>query len=86
MKVPPAFDRLSLENAENGLFGTRTVDARYFTAFSQERSKVARSLAEPQLIKMMNPMNYIGATGAQVAKHWRIRAGTTDRDFGHPRH
>lgn len=80
MKVPPAFDGLSLENAENGLFGTRTVDARHFTAFSQGRSKVASTLAEPQLVKMMNPMSYIGTPGTQPAKYWRIRAGTADRD------
>lgn len=80
MKVPPAFDGLSLENAENELFGTRTVNARHFTAFSLERSLVTSSLAEPQLIKMMNPMSYIGTPGTQTAKHWRIRVGTADRD------
>lgn len=80
MKVPPAFDGLSLENAENELFGTRLFNAQHFTAFSLERSKVPGALAQPQLIKMMNPMNYIGAADTQVAKHWRIRAGTADRD------
>lgn len=69
MKTPPAFDGLSLENAENELFGTSTVNARHFTEFSTQRSKVAGAIAEPETIKMMNPMNYIGASGTQRALH-----------------
>lgn len=80
MKVPPAFDGLSLDTAENELFGTSTVNARHFTAFSLQRSKVQGTLAPAQIVRMMNPLNYLGATGTQSAKHWRIRHGTADRD------
>ena len=31
-------------------------------------------------MKMMNPMDYIGTKGTGVARHWRIRHGTADRD------
>lgn len=80
MKVPPAFDGLSLDNAENEEFGTTLVNARHFTAFSQQQSKVAAAAALPQTVKLMNPMNYVGQAGTQTAKYWRIRAGTADRD------
>jgi hypothetical protein len=80
MKVPPAFDGLSLDTAENELFGTSMVNARHFTAFSLQRSKVQGTLAPAQIVRMMNPLNYLGATGTQSAKYWRIRHGTADRD------
>ncbi len=83
MKTPPAFDGLSYENGENQLFGTATVDNRHFTAFGMEHSKVAGSLADPHTVKMMNPLNYIAASGTRTAPHWRIRAGTADKDTSH---
>lgn len=79
-KVPPAFDGLSLENAENELFGTRTVNARHFTAYGQAHTAVAATQADAQTVGLMNPLNYIGTAGAQTAGHWRIRHGTADRD------
>lgn len=83
MKTPPAFDGLSLENGENTLFGTATTDARHFTAYGMQNSKVASSLAEAQTVKMMNAMNYISTPGTKTAQYWRIRAGTADRDTSH---
>jgi len=79
MKLPPAFDALDLSAGENGLFGTATVDARHFTAYSAARSADAAS-ADPALVRMMNPMNYVGAKGAKTAPFWRVRHGAVDRD------
>lgn len=80
MKLPPAFDGLRLENAENSLFGAEIEDARHFTQFAFENSNIKAKIAEDKIIKMMNPMYYIGSDSAQVARHWRIRHGTVDKD------
>ena len=37
-------------------------------------------MAEPEVIKLMNAMNYIETSPTQ---HWRVRAGTSDRDTSH---
>lgn len=83
MKVPPAFDGLSLENAENQEFGTASVDNQHFTQFSMQNSKVSASLADPRVVKMMNAMEYLDAPGTKTAPFWRIRAGTADKDTSH---
>lgn len=81
MKTPSAFDGLDLGNGENGLFGTSSIDARHFTEFGMEHSTVAAgTIADASLVKILNPMYYIGAKGAATARHWRIRHGTVDRD------
>ena len=79
MKIAPAFDSLDLRAPENNLFGTATVDSQHFTQFSREQS-VDHSIAEAAIIRMMNPMAYIGDKGTTTAPHWRIRHGTIDRD------
>jgi hypothetical protein len=81
MKTPSAFDGLDLGNGENGLFGTASIDARHFTAFGMEHSTAAAgTLADAQLVKIMNPMGYIGSKEATTAQYWRIRHGTIDKD------
>ncbi len=80
MKLPPAFDGLSLESGENSLFGTETVAARHFTAYGASRGAPGGTAAEAQLVKLMNPMSYLGSSGATTAPFWRIRHGTVDRD------
>jgi hypothetical protein len=80
MKAPPAFDALDLSSAETIEFGTSNVNAQHFTQFALENSTVKSTIADSQIIKMMNPMNYIGVDNASPAKHWRIRHGTIDRD------
>jgi len=77
LKSTPAFDGFALHTGENGLFGTKDTDALHFTAYSSKRGKKA-PLADQRIIKMVNPMNYIGT--ATSAKHWRIRHGAVDRD------
>lgn len=80
MKIPSAFDGLDLSVGENGLFGTSSVDARHFTKFGQDNDTAGGTMAEANLIKIMNPMNYIGTANTATAKYWRIRHGTKDRD------
>ncbi|STY62836.1 Uncharacterised protein [Mannheimia haemolytica] len=79
MKSPPAFDALNGSSGENNLFGTETENNRHFTLYSAERSaNKDLNLAEPQIVKRMNPMHYLDNPNA--AEHWRIRVGTADRD------
>lgn len=79
-KGVPAFDAIDLSSGENNLFGTEIIDAQHFTDFSQERDTNGGSMADEQIIKMMNPMNYIGMTNTDMARYWRIRHGTMDSD------
>lgn len=80
MKPTCAFDDLCLYSPENELFGTETIKAKHFSKFSYENSMVDGSIANLAIIKMMNPMNYIGSDGSTTANYWRIRHGAIDRD------
>lgn len=80
MKATTAFDALDLSAGENELFGTTTVKAQHFTQLGMENATATSSLANPAIVKLMNPMNYIGAKGTTTAKYWRVRHGTLDRD------
>ena len=82
MKTPPAFDALDLSTPENQLFGTITIDKQHFTPFSADNSIITAKLADAIIVKMMNPMNYIGTNGTMTAQYWRIRHGTKDKDTG----
>ena len=77
LKAVPAFDALDLSSGENNLFGTATENNRHFTKFAAQYGDPA-PLADAQLLKMMNPLNYIGS--AATARYWRIRHGAVDRD------
>lgn len=78
MKPTPAFDALTLDSPENEEFGDEQVMARHFTDFSLHHSKAGGEKADEQMIKLMNPTEFIGE--CQTAKHWRIRHGAFDRD------
>ncbi|WP_020560723.1 subtype B tannase [Thiofilum flexile] len=80
MKTPPAFDGLDLSSGENELFGTDAINAQHFTAFGKDHSTVESSLADPLLVKMMNPLYYLGIPDTKTAHYWRIRHGTLDKD------
>lgn len=81
-KAAPAFDNVDLTNAtaENSLFGTETVNSQHFTDFSLKNDTASQTMASEEIIKLMNPMNYIGVKGADTAKYWRIRHGAKDSD------
>lgn len=80
MKPAPAFDNVAMGTPENQLFGTDSVSERHFTEFGHAHSLTNGALADSLQVKMMNPMNYIGDAQATVAKHYRIRHGSVDRD------
>lgn len=83
MKTPPAFDALDNKSFENNLFGTATIENRHFTAYSMAHSTASNAtMADKQVIKMMNPMQYIGDKKAQTATYWRVRHGAKDKDTG----
>ncbi|NME82681.1 subtype B tannase [Clostridium sp. SM-530-WT-3G] len=84
-KAAPAFDKVDLSNgnatAENSLFGSENTDNQHFTEFSMTNDTSGTgTIADSQVIKMMNPMNYIGVDGSDMANYWRIRQGLKDND------
>ncbi|EXI62112.1 hypothetical protein MHD_01675 [Mannheimia granulomatis] len=82
MKSPTAFDALNAGSAENNLFGSATENNRHFTLFGQENgTNKEANIAEPQIVKLMNPVHYLDNPNA--AEHWRIRVGMEDRDTSH---
>jgi len=81
-KTPPAFDALDLTSPETHLFGTSTIDNQHFTFYGSQNTTVNGTTADEHIIRMMNPMNYIGTPNTQTAKHWRIRHGSKDKDTG----
>lgn len=80
MKTAPAFDALDLSSQENNLFGTAETDCCHFTEYSRKHSLAEGTVASGDIVRMMNPMNYIGEKDAKTAKYWRIRHGECDRD------
>lgn len=78
MKTAPAFDELDLRSPENEVFGTESILAQHFTAFSHKYSEKNGSLADPEIVKLINPLTYVGK--ADTAPNWRIRHGSYDRD------
>jgi len=79
-KTPPAFDALDLNSPETSLFGTSTMDNQHFTGYGIQNSTGKATMADGKIVKMMNPMNYIGTPNTQTARHWRIRHGSKDKD------
>lgn len=80
MKNAPAFDALDLESPENDEFGDEKTDRMHFTEYSLANSSVPSLMADEKVIRMLNPMNYIGDENAKKAGHFRIRHGSCDRD------
>ena len=46
----------------------------------KDKLDLSQYMADGQIIKMMNPIRYIGNPEVQTAPHWRIRHGALDRD------
>ncbi len=82
-KTPPAFDGLDLSSPENIEFGDASKDGKHFTTFSMDNTKnESATMADPLIIKMMNPMYYLGQKEVTNSKYWRIRHGSQDKDTG----
>lgn len=81
MKAAPAFDKLDLNNPspENDEFATELNEPQHFTMTAKRYETSLGAMADANVIKMMNPMNYIDGN-ATVAEHFRIRHGAADRD------
>lgn len=81
LKAAPAFDGLDLSTGENQEFGTATIDKQHFTEYGETHSLTAgATLADKDIVKLLNPLNYIGKSGVKTAQYWRIRHGEADRD------
>ena len=80
LKAAPAFDALDLSSGENQEFGTASIDKQHFTAYGETHSITTATTADKAVVKMLNPLNYIGKSQVQTAKYWRIRHGEADRD------
>ncbi|MTI58645.1 MAG: hypothetical protein FH762_01430 [Firmicutes bacterium] len=78
VKPAPAYDWMDLSSSENSLFGTANVDSQHFSEYSYQNSEVAGSLAAAKVVKMMNPIYYIGTDGSTTASFWRLRIGSKD--------
>lgn len=82
MKTAPAFDDVSMHSFENDLFGDAGTACQHFSAFSFDHStNETPEMADPQVLRMTNPLSYM-KSNSMLAKHWRIRMGTEDRDVG----
>lgn len=79
-KSVPSFDSLDAGSGENNLFGTAAVNNQHFTAFGAAADAAGATSADPAIVKMMNPMDYIGTEGTTSSRFWRIRHGTVDSD------
>ena len=82
MKPAPAFDSIENSTPENELFGNAGTQFRHFTEFSAKHDIAGQPTAPApkEVVKLMNPMNYIGDPKAKAATHFRIRHGAVDRD------
>lgn len=82
MKPAPAFDGIYFPSWENNLFGIATIDNQHFTQYSYETpySQWPAPLADWTIVKMMNPMYYVGASDTTSSHYWRIRHGAVDAD------
>lgn len=81
MKTTPAFDGVDLSTGENNLFGDENINNKHFTEFGMKNDTTGTGeLTDMQLVKLMNPMNYIVTPGTNTAKNWRIRVGSKDAD------
>lgn len=77
----PAFDAFDLSAWENNLFGNETVENRHFTDYSFANTTVEWSEKAPEdVVKVMNPMNYIEDANTTVSPNWRIRHWAKDAD------
>lgn len=80
MKAAPAFDKLDGSSWENDEFGDTANNPKHFTRFSENHSTKTIPMADKEVIRIMNPMNFIGKKGVTTAHFWRIRHGAKDRD------
>ena len=74
VKPPVGYDALDASSDENELFR-----GCHFSRYGGENDTAGAAMAEPEVLKQMDPMAYIGEPCAVMAKHWRFRYGVLDR-------
>ena len=79
LKAAPAFDKLDLSSGENDEFATADNTPQHFTQTSKTHEIKEGTIADAEIIKLLNPMNFIGGD-VNTASHFRIRHGAKDRD------
>lgn len=88
LKSAPAFDSKGVADApvsgENEEFGDETGSSVNFTEYSAQKAGTQLSPTVRENVRLMNPMNFIGAPETTVAPHWYIRHGARDRDTAFP--
>lgn len=88
LKNPPAFDTKGVldgrGSAENNVFGDATGSSVNFTDFSAAYNDSTIDAEMAERVRIMNPLNFIGASESVTAPHWYIRHGARDRDTSFP--
>lgn len=88
LKSAPAFDSKGVADApvsgENEEFGDASGSSINFTDFSAAKAGTTVSPEVKEMVRLLNPMNFIGSSQATVAPHWYIRHGARDRDTAFP--
>lgn len=88
LKSAPAFDSQGVADApvsgENEEFGNEKGSSVNFTDFSASKAGTTVSPEIRENVRLLNPMNFIGAPNTTVCQHWYIRHGARDRDTAFP--
>ena len=85
LKTVPAFDSMidgiNEASGENEEFGDFTGSRVNFTEYTATKNNFVINSDIKQMVKLMNPMSFIGDNSTDVAPHWYIRHGARDRDI-----
>ena len=88
LKTAPAFDTKGVAgqsgSGENDEFGDSNGSSANFTDYAAAKNAAVLTDAIQENVRLLNPMNFIGQPGTDVAPHWYIRHGARDRDTSFP--
>ena len=88
LKTAPAFDTKGVcgQNAsgENEEFGDWKGSSANFTDYSAQKTGSILTDEIREIVRLLNPMYFIGDSETDVAPHWYIRHGARDRDTSFP--
>ncbi|MEX1057331.1 MAG: subtype B tannase [Natronospirillum sp.] len=77
----PGFDTWDNATSSQWGFAPEGGEGAFLTYYGYAIGEVDMPMAQPLLLKMMNPMSYVDQP--DVAPHWRIRQGMRDNHLGH---
>ena len=80
--IRKAADKAETENKKSDLqtCTDAQISSETATAGKTPDTQTFAGIADPTVVKLLNPMNYIDDPAAETAAHWRIRHGECDRD------